>query len=655
MSLADIIRSVGQSTQKTSEPANIIEFAESDWGLGKPDEEGRRFRLFPVQKIILKAHYGLALDDNPYGVPLDSPVPEDHPQYANIVELDPDSEDYQHYKFRVKVTDWRRQNERFMTEAEYLRYLYDTGRSNIREVDHNRRELVLSIGRRSGKTFLASVISAYETYKLLLKGDPQSYYGLPKANPIQIISVATDKDQAALLYQEVSGHYQNCGFFNPYTANATLTYAKFQTPKDIERYGRFCDDPTAKATIKITFKSCIAKGLRGTGVLVVILDEMAHFTDEGQSSADAVYKAITPATAAFTPKNPKDSRQPIGPVQSRIIAISSPMGRQGKFYKLFQQGMKGATLSPDMLCIQAPTWEVNPTIAADFLEAEYVKDATAFFTEYGGYFTDRTRGWIEKPEDLFACIQPNLRPSSAVPARRPHFVAIDLGLVNDPTAIAIGHLEMGERGPNVIVDLVDQIQAGFGKYVGVERLEFDEVADWVQGFSKRFYFAHGVVDQHAGDIFEQALAKRGLRQIEKNHFTDVENSESFRNFKDMMWDRRLVLYDFPIEEGHDHCAYIEQLLELQAEQKTKNIIKVEAPNIEGKHDDTSDALVRMVWLATQHMAKAKLIAGVHTGTFASRSGLSGGDYARSALAARRMGSSPDRQQSRMNRGRTMGR
>ena len=36
---------------------------------------------------------------------------------------------------------------------------------------------------------------------------------------------------------------------------------------------------------------------------------------------------------------------------------------------------------------------------------------------------------------------------------------------------------------------------------------------------------------------------------------------------------------------------------------------VEAPNIDGKHDDLSDALVRMVWLASQNLGR-----GVHMAT-----------------------------------------
>ena len=72
-------------------------------------------------------------------------------------------------------------------------------------------------------------------------------------------------------------------------ANNTMSYARFQTPMDIERHGSYSAN-SAKATLKVTFRSCVAKGLRGANICV-ILDEVAHFTDKGQSGAEAVYNA----------------------------------------------------------------------------------------------------------------------------------------------------------------------------------------------------------------------------------------------------------------------------------------------------------------------------------------------------------------------------
>ena len=575
MGLADIALSVGRRAAGGGkrQPASIIDYIEAPWGLG--------IRLYPVQKLVLKAHYGIALDEKDKC---------------------------------VCVTDWRRQNERWFTEADYLRWLFDArpganyskGQqgSNIREVEegHQRREMVLSVGRRSGKTTMASLISSYETYRLIQLENPQSYYGLPSGNTIQLTSVATDKEQAALLFNEVSGHFRTCTFFRPYIANSTTSHAYFQSPHDIGTFGRWKDNALSPRTIKITFRSCIAKGLRGPGNIVVILDEVAHFVNKGQASAEDVYNAVAPSTSAFIPKsNP-------GEVEGRIILISSPLGKQGHFYNMFQIGMRGGIASENMLCIQAPTWEVNPILPASEFEKHYTKDPRVFFTEYGAEFSDRTRGWIEDERELLDCVDLNHRPRYQAPPKRQHFVGLDLALANDATAIAIGHIE----GADIVLDFIDKIQAGVGDFENQDRLKFDDVANWVKELSRRFYISEGIFDMWTGIAFEQALQARGIKNVKATTMTDRLNSQIYQNLKTMLWDRRLRLYDWPIPEDPSdglHCEYIQELLELQAEYKSKYIVVVQAPQSEGKHDDLSDALARMVWVASQKVGKQNTIVG----------------------------------------------
>lgn len=325
--------------------------------------------------------------------------------------------------------------------------------------------------------------------------------------------------------------------------------------------------------------------------------------------------------------------------------------------------MKGGLASQNMLCIQAPTWEVNPTIEATFLEGKYVQDATVFFTEYGAEFTDRTRGWIEREDDLMACVNPGLRPALRAPTRAPHFAGLDISLGKadgDYCAIAIGHIEPGDL---IVLDYIERIRAGEGNFMGRERIEFDEIADWVHGLSRRFYLAGGVFDQWAGIPFEQALNKRGLSQLKSEFFTKTLTSQVFQNFKDMMFDRRLVLYDWPLPaNGIGHCGYITELLELQAQVHSKYVTTVEAPKVPGKFDDYSDAIVRMVWEASQHLTQRKYIAGSRTPTAAAAShhqSMSPIDLARAKRVAMQRsrfgGSSPDRQRSAVNRSRTRGR
>lgn len=595
-SLAHEIVQSQKANQSVKFP-NIIDFVENEFGLNQ--------QLYPVQRVILKTYYGIPLDDNPFNLDLTQPVPTNHPAYDQIADTNllPSDPDYGMYRLRVPITDFRRKNKRIFTEAGYLRYLYDEGRCNIKEVvpGEFRRELILPIGRRSGKTQMSAIITAYEVGRLIHLHDPQKYFGLPPAEEILLTTVATGEDQAGILFTKANGYFKLRNFYAPYLANSTMSYARLQTPSDVSRYGRYVDDDKAGATIKVTFHPCRAKGLRGSGNILVVLDEEAHFNDEGQSSAAEVYNALAPSQSAFSPKDPKNNSRPIGPVESRFIHISSPLGRQGHFYEMFQIAMGGGGAAKNLLAIQAPSWEVNPTLEASELEKEYTKDATVFFTEYGAVFSDQTRGWIEVQQDLLDCIDPQARPAQRGVPRQECFMGIDVALSGDGSAVAIGHFDEQER---IVVDLVEQIRAGEGEYADLMRLDFDQVADWVAGFCNRFLISRGIADQWAGVPFEQALQKRGLRQIEAVFFAGAKSSQMYRNLKNFILDRRLVLYNWPLpDKGFGHCPYIQELLELQQKIRSKWIIDVEAPKVAGKHDDQSDALARMVLAATEKGSK----------------------------------------------------
>lgn len=596
---ADAITALEQSTLEAMSPGtpqivrprifNVLEYIESSWGLG--------IKLYPVQRFIVKLYYHLPLDNR---------------------------------EKSIFVTDMFNSKVIFnFTEVEYLRYLYDEGRCNIREQDHERRELILAIGRRAGKSTLSGIFASYEVYRLLNLHNPQGFYGLPPGNRIQIISIGTDKDQAGILFNEVTSHLSRCEYFSRYIANNTQSYIQFRTPHDIEQYGETSRHENGKfvsfngkANIRVTFKSSIAKGLRGFGNIVVILDEMAHFHAEGQSSAKDIYDAILPSTAAFSPKDPNDPTKPIGRVESRIICISSPLNRAGKFYELFHQAMSGGEAAENLLAIQAPTWEVNPTVETNYYRQKYHADPTVFMTEHGAQFSDRVRGWIERESDLVACIKPDAVPVDRGMPRYPHQMGIDVGLVGDGTAVFITHVE----GDKIVLDYHEYWMAGrdwretnphlgnnysceYAKTLAnVERLDFEAISQWIIGLNSRFYITDGLFDRWNGIPLEQAFVKAGLRQFKCEFFTRDISSKIYQTAKLMMFDEKLVLYDHP-KESSKHSPFIQELLTLQATQASKNIVAVAAPEHAGYHDDMSDAFVRAVWLSSQKLAQHHISTG----------------------------------------------
>lgn len=574
---------------------NILDYIEGSWGLA--------MRLFPAQRFLVKLYYNIPLEDR--------------------VKT-------------IQVTDMFNTRVEFeFTEKEYLKYLYDEGRCNIGEQDHERRELILAIGRRAGKTTLSGIFASYEVYRMLNLHNPQEYYGLPNGNRIQIISVATDKDQAGLLFNEVTSHLAKCDYFKPFIANNTQSLINFRTPYDIDKFG-----PTArhengkfvsfngKATLRVTFKSCIAKGLRGAGNIIVILDEVAHFQDKGQSSAEDIYNAVTPSTAAFSPKNLATGLPIYGPdtdTEARIILISSPLNRTGKFFELFHLAMSKQPGSENLLAIQAPTWEINPTVPSSYYRSKFHANPAVFMTEHGAQFSDRVRAWIDRQEDLLACIDVNLRPKEIGFPRYPHQMGIDLGLMKDGTSIFITHAE----GDRIITDYHELWMAGtdwretnphlgssfpteYAKTLAnVERLDFDEIAAWIIALTKRFYIADGLFDRWNGIPLEQALTKKGLTQFKSEYFSRDMTSKMFQAVKMIMVDKKLSLYDWPRPDGSKHSAFIKELLELQAEQLSRNIVIVGAPDAAGYHDDMSDAFIRSAWLTSERIRTQKHVYGQH--------------------------------------------
>jgi hypothetical protein len=209
--------------------------------------------------------------------------------------------------------------------------------------------------------------------------------------------------------------------------------------------------------------------------------------------------------------------------------------------------------------------------------------------------------------------------------RYPYQMGIDLGLVNDATAVFITHAEDGK----IVLDYHESWTAGVdwrvsnphleGRYstdyarqiANATRLDFEAIAEWIVSLTKRFYISDGIFDRWTGIPLEQALSKAGLGQFKSEFFTKDFGSRIYQNAKLLMYDRKLVLYDYPLSgpTQSKHSPFIQEMLSLQAEQVSNNMVVVSAPESGGSHDDMSDAFVRAVWLSSQRMRSGKYIRG----------------------------------------------
>jgi len=330
--------------------ADIITFVEHELGA----------QLFPVQRMVLKALYGIPLDDQ--------------------------------NKFEVRTTLTEIQS---FTEVSYLQYLYEEGRSSIAAVTPGGKaqEAVVVIGRRAGKTQLLSYILLYEAYRLLHLEDPHRRYGLVSSNSIGLRCIAINRDMAQFINHHLKSLLTRSSL-KKRVAQSTIRGHRFQTKRDVEETGSYFTNPRARSSVDLQVSSATSKGLRGIGCLVVAFDELAHFSG---GSAEDSYNAAAPAVAAFTPKN--EEGLPDGPHEGLRVMFSSPNGPQGLFYNKFQEGHD--LRQERVVALQIPTWEMNPTVSLDLLQDCKEQNELLFRQEYGAEFVDIPRSDLTSEQELF--------------------------------------------------------------------------------------------------------------------------------------------------------------------------------------------------------------------------------------------------------------
>ena len=90
--------------------------------------------------------------------------------------------------------------------------------------------------------------------------------------------------------------------------------------------------------------------------------------------------------AAYTNCGAEDIYNTLTSITNRLALLSTPAGKSGMFYRVWSQAMKG---DGNILALQLPTWEVNPTLPSSFWIAAYWSDPAGFQQEYGAKFADQ--------------------------------------------------------------------------------------------------------------------------------------------------------------------------------------------------------------------------------------------------------------------------
>jgi hypothetical protein len=543
--------------EKSSSLLNAIDFIESPQGLN--------VHLYPVQRVIVKCIFGVPMDYKEGMVPVYDPFCE------NLL-----------YTF---------------TESEYLHYAFNEGRCNVddwRDMPSDGfNEAAIFAGRRGGKSQVVSAIGGYALYKLLNVRSPQEYYGLVPGSPIDFTFMAQDDEGSNRLYDKLREDINRAPFFGPYLKTNTSSSMGFITDSDRDKR-----DPTP--TIHVASYPCTTNAVRGPSSIFLALDEFAHFRSAKGSTSDEVYDAATPATLQF--KNPDGFRE------AMILSISSPMKKIGKMYDLHKHALEKGVDS-GIFTLRCGTAEMNPRADSKFLRQKYEVPGAqmTWRAEYGGQFLESSESFVKESQIIECTDQDRPNSISFTPKNvgRQYFWAIDLGMIHDATALAIGHLEFRnpQKGVELIFDYIDRMMVGEKfegpgvtslpgeeKYTKHAVLDLDDILNWFQYMNNVFPCFRGATDQHGGQQLVQLLPLRRIYNVDLLNLTPAINSQMYFALKGFIENVRCR---FP-----NVTKFTTELKNVEAEFTNKYQIRVQAPAEKGAHDDMSDVAAMVAYQAS---------------------------------------------------------
>ena len=493
----------------------------------------------------------------------------------------------------------------------------DAGAKYFKKFTKN--EIILQLGKGSGKDFTSTVAVAYIVYKLLCLKDPAKYFGKPSGDAIDIINIAINAQQAKNV------------FFKGFKTKIE------KSPWFAGKYYAKMDSIEFDKSITVYSGHSERESHEGLNLLVAVLDEISGFATEVNTgneqgkTADNIYRAFRGtvdsrfpdlgkvALLSF-PRYPGDfistkyedsilEKEVIEKSHTFILNPDLPDDAEGNSFDIsWEEDQIVSYKYPNTFALKRPTWEVNPTRKIDDFKLAFYTDpgdammrflcmptnaSDAFFKQKEKVKNTMT---IRNPLDSFRRFDPAFKPDPD----KIYFVHADLAQQHDKCAVAIAHVDKWvniqvikdyqQVAPVVVVDAVAWWEP---KVEGPVNLS--EVKQWIQNL-RRIGFNIGTVsfDRWQSFDIQNELRQVGMRtetvSVAKKHYEDMAM---------LVYEERLAM------------PAIDLLYEELTELKIMKNNRVDHPRKKSK--DLADAVCGAVFGAISHTPRDQnLEVEVHT-------------------------------------------
>jgi len=474
---------------------------------------------------------------------------------------------------------------------------------------YTKNEVILQLGKGSGKDFTSTVACSYIVYKLLCLKDPARYFGKPSGDAIDIINVAINAQQAKNVFfkgfkTKIERSPWFAGKFNPKAESIEFDHSITVYSGHSERESH-----------------------EGLNLILAVLDEISGFAqeigtgnDQGKT-ADNIYKAFRASVDSRFPDLGKVAllsfpRYPGDFISQRydeVIAEKEVVHKTHRFImnEDLPENADGNSLEiewdedtivsykyPGVFALKRPTWVVNPTRKIEDFKVSFFTDLGDAMQRFACVPTFASDAFFKQQDKVRACmtlvnpVDSNKRfmESFKPDPEKKYYVHADLAQKHDKCAVAIAHVEKWvniqvvkdyqQVAPIVVVDAVVWWEPRIEGPVNLS-----EVKQWIQNL-RRQGFDIGMVsfDRWQSFDIQNELKQVGMRtetvSVAKKHYEDMAM---------LVYEERLVM------------PAIDLLFEELTELKIVKQNRVDHPRKSSK--DLADAVCGAIFGAISHTPK----------------------------------------------------
>lgn len=374
---------------------------------------------------------------------------------------------------------------------------------------YTKKEVIMQLGKGSGKDFTSTVGCAYLVYKLLCLKDPSKYFGKVSGDAIDIINIAINAQQARSV------------FFKGFKSRIN------RSPWFRGRYNEKSDSIEFDKAVTVYSGHSERESHEGLNLILAILDEISGFSmtnDSGNMNAktgQAIYDAFRGSVDSRFPDYgkvvllsfPRYKGDFISSHYDKMVVEKDVVMREHTFVidpelaatednifkiKWEEDIIKRYFLPGKVFAVKAPSWEVNPGRSIEDYKDSFLQNPNDAYQRFAcmpsgledGLFRDeealRNLMVVRNPIDTSRRLEESWTPKEDVK----YFFHADLAQKQDRAAVACAHVDkwvhMGKVdghdwvAPVVVVDFVCW-------WTPEKNMPIDltDVGNWIVGLKRR--------------------------------------------------------------------------------------------------------------------------------------------------------------------------